>query len=289
MQFFCRINLKSLTTGALLLVAILGSSVVQAHVRLLNPVPRTDDAGLTVAPCGEIPPGQSVATYPAGTEIGITAQLVVLHVPSLQAFISFDNFKTKTELATISAGSEGEYKMTLPLPAQPTGPAILQVTDGTYVSCADITLSESTSFEINAGLNDAWFNPVTNGQGFLIAVFPEIKQVFVAWFTYDSQRPPEDVTAILGEPGHRWLTAQGPYDGDTANLTIFVTAGGVFDATTPAASTDTDGDGTMTIEFADCTEGLVKYEITSLGISGEIPIERIAPDNVALCEALASP
>jgi len=45
-------------------------------------------------------------------------------------------------------------------------------------------------------------------------------------------------------------------------------------------------DGTLTIEFADCSEGLVNYQITSLDISGEIPIQRITPDNVALCEAL---
>ena len=55
---------------------------------------------------------------------------------------------------------------------------------------------------------------------------------------------------------------------------------------TPATSTDPDGDGTMTLEFADCTEGLVSYEITSLGISGEFPIQRIVPDNVPLCESL---
>jgi len=145
------------------------------------------------------------------------------------------------------------------------------------------------NFQINSGLNDAWFNPATSGQGFLIAVFPDIKQVFVAWFTYDTERPPGDVTAMLGEPGHRWLTAQGPYSGDTATLKIFVTEGGVFDSATPAASTDAAGDGTLTLEFADCTEGMVKYEITSLGISGEIPIQRITPDNVALCETLASP
>jgi hypothetical protein len=60
----------------------------------------------------------------------------------------------------------------------------------------------------------------------------------------------------------------------------------VFDAVEPAASTDLAGDGTMTLEFADCTEGLVNYEITSLDISGEIPIQRIAPDNVLLCELL---
>jgi len=144
-------------------------------------------------------------------------------------------------------------------------------------------------FTINAGLNDAWFNLATAGQGFLITVFPDRKEVFLAWFTYDTERPPEDVSAFLGEPGHRWLTAQGPYDGDTANLTIFVTEGGIFDAAEPAAETDPAGDGTLTLEFADCTEGLVNYEIASLGISGEIPIERITPDNVALCETLASP
>ena len=101
---------------------------------------------------------------------------------------------------------------------------------------------------------------------------------------WDTERPPAEATAQLGEPGHRWLTAQGPYDGNTANLTIFVTEGGVFDAAEPAASTDQAGDGTLTLEFADCTEGLVNYEITSLGISGEIPIQRLALDNVLMCE-----
>jgi len=150
-------------------------------------------------------------------------------------------------------------------------------------------LLNGQNFQINSGLNDAWYNPATEGQGFLISVFPEIKQMFLAWFTYDTERPPEDVTAFLGEPGHRWLTAQGPYDGDTANFIIFVTEGGIFDAAEPVAETDPAGDGTMTIEFADCKEGLVKYQITSLGISGEIPIQRITPDNVPLCEALANP
>jgi hypothetical protein len=150
-------------------------------------------------------------------------------------------------------------------------------------------ISSGQPFVINPGLNDAWYNPATDGQGMLIAVFPDREELFLAWFTYDTERPPEDVTAMLGEPGHRWLTAQGLFDGDTAILTIYVTAGGVFDAANPKAVTDLDGDGTMTIEFAGCNAGLVNYSITSLGISGEIPIERIALDNVPLCEALASP
>ena len=145
-----------------------------------------------------------------------------------------------------------------------------------------------SGFAINGGLTDAWYNPLTAGQGLLITVFPELQQLFVAWFTYDTQRPPQDVQAILGEPGHRWVTAQGPYSGDTANLTIFLTQGGIFDAAQPAPSTDPGGVGTMTIEFADCNQALVTYEMTSPAQSGKIPIERIVLDNVALCEALTN-
>ena len=147
----------------------------------------------------------------------------------------------------------------------------------------------AASFSINPGISDAWFNPLTAGQGLLISVFPDLQQMFVAWFTYDLERPAEDVEAILGEPGHRWLTAQGPYSGDTATLTLFNTVGGVFDAAEPAASTDPGGAGEMTIEFADCEDGLVSYDLPSLGISGQIPIQRITADNVARCQDLATP
>jgi hypothetical protein len=39
----------------------------------------------------------------------------------------------------------------------------------------------------------------------------------------------------------------------------------------------------MTIEFADCTEDLVTYEIFSPGASGEIPIQPFNNDNGPLC------
>ena len=139
---------------------------------------------------------------------------------------------------------------------------------------------------INAGMADAWFDPATNGQGFLITVFPDRAELFVAWFTYDTERPPDDVTAHLGEPGHRWLTAQGPFEGSTAELTVSLTRGGVFDSAQPPAVTDPDGYGTLKLEFLTCREGLVTYDIPSLGLDGEIPIRRIVEDNVALCEAL---
>lgn len=143
-------------------------------------------------------------------------------------------------------------------------------------------------FEINPGLNDAWYNPLTAGQGLLVTVFPETRVLFLAWFTYDVERPAPDVTAVLGDPGHRWLTAQGSYEGDTAVLDIQVSSGGVFDSALPQVAPPVQ-DGTMVITWSDCESAQVSYEIESLGISGQIPIERIVPDNVALCEALQQP
>jgi len=140
--------------------------------------------------------------------------------------------------------------------------------------------------QINSGMNDAWYDPATSGQGFLMTVYPDRQELFVAWFTFETERPPEDVTAILGEPGHRWLTAQGPFSGSRADLTVHLTEGGVFNSPTPPAITDQAGYGAMTVEFLTCREGRIGYDIPSLGLSGEITVRRIADDNVALCEAL---
>jgi hypothetical protein len=153
---------------------------------------------------------------------------------------------------------------------------------GVYLVSDGDVLPEN--FQINPGLNDAWFDPDTDGQGFLITVFEESAVMFLAWFTYDVERPPEGVTAMLGEPGHRWLTAQGTFSGDTATLDIYVSSGGIFDSAVPAV--ERVRDGTMTIKWADCNAAVLTYEITSLGLVGEIPIERIVLDNVMLCEML---
>ena len=159
--------------------------------------------------------------------------------------------------------------------SQPDG--VFLISDGSPVT--------EPEFGINAGFNDAWLNPETAGQGLLVAAFPVIEQMFVAWFTFDIERPPQGTEASIGEPGHRWLTAQGPYQGDTAILDIYVTSGGVFDSAEPAAGPSVK-DGTMTIRWTDCNTGLVSYTIDSAGVQGVIPIERATLDNVGLCESL---
>jgi hypothetical protein len=139
-------------------------------------------------------------------------------------------------------------------------------------------------FLINTALSDAWFNPATNGQGFFIIVWEDIQTVFLSWFTYDTERPPQDVEAHLGEPGHRWLTAQGAYQGDMAVLDVYLTAGGVFDSSVPAPDPNVEV-GTITIVWTGCNAGLLSYELPALGLAGDIPIERIVLDNVTACEA----
>jgi cyclophilin family peptidyl-prolyl cis-trans isomerase len=157
----------------------------------------------------------------------------------------------------------------------------------TNVSKKDVT-TEPENFVMNPGLNDAWFNPITEGQGFFITVFPNLNFVSLAWFTYDTDLPAEGETANLGSPGHRWLTAIGPIEGDTAVLNIDIATGGLFDTATEVEHTDPPGsEGTITLTFSDCNSGLVEYDIPSIDRQGSVPIERVAGDNITLCETLA--
>jgi len=278
--------------GQILILLVLAWWIIspaRAHLTLVSPPARTGASGLTEDPCGNVMPGEPVVTYPAGATVDIQVDLVVDHVHRLKAVISHDRFVSRKVLSSIQTQGEGNYTMTVQLPDGPLGPATLQATDGTYVSCADIALTGPESFEINAGLNDAWYFPGTGGQGFFIVVFPEIETLFLAWFTFDTERPPESVTAVLGEPGHRWITAQGPFSGNTASLDVVVTSGGLFDSEAPAPVNSGPGSvGSMEVSFESCYRGVVKYDLPALGLSGEVPIQRIVNDNVALCESLDS-
>jgi hypothetical protein len=146
---------------------------------------------------------------------------------------------------------------------------------------------DESNFVINSGLNDAWVNTNAPFQGMFITVFPVLKLVFVAWFTFDSEQPPEDLTAIFGAPDQRWVTALGSYDGNRAEMKAELTIGGSFNASSPLPTQDTNY-GTINIEFANCEEGLVEFDFPSTGEVGSYNIQRVVNTNVALCEALNS-
>lgn len=201
-----------------------------------------------------------------------------------------------TELGTvavnnIAAGASMDINASFELPAgMETGlwsiDAVSDLADSNAGndSNADATpIFVFTEFIINAGLNDAWFNKVTDGQGFFITVFPKLDFVLLAWFTYDTELPPVDAVANLGDPGHRWLTAVGNIEGSTAELIIEIASGGLFD--TGGGVTRVE-DGTITLQFKNCNEGTATYNIPSINAEGVVPIERVAKDNVSLCRAL---
>ncbi len=141
--------------------------------------------------------------------------------------------------------------------------------------------------KINPGLNDAWYYPETDGQGFFITIFPDLGVVSLAWFTYDTELPADDVQANLGDAGHRWLTALGPIDGNQVMMNIDIASGGIFDTATDIQHTDPPGsDGTIVLTFDSCNSATVEYDIPSINRQGTVPIRRVADDNIVLCEAL---
>jgi len=156
--------------------------------------------------------------------------------------------------------------------------------DGLYSS---VEMDAVEGVSINAGMNDAWFNPDTSGQGFFITVFPDVGLVSLAWFTYDTELPAGDAMANLGDAGHRWLTALGPVVGNKATMNIEMTSGGLFDSAGEIVRTDPPGsDGTIILTFTSCNAGTVEYDVTSINRQGTVNIQRVAGDNIALCEAL---
>jgi len=149
---------------------------------------------------------------------------------------------------------------------------------------ADIAVPPTDHFTINAGLNDAWYDPTTNGQGFFIAVYEGQGTVFMSWYTFDTEAWTQQATAVLGDSSQRWLTAQGSYAGAEAELVVYSSGGGVFDSSSPAPSMESIG--TIRLQFDDCYSGSVSYDLPALGRSGVIPIERLAKDNTAICEVV---
>ncbi len=151
-----------------------------------------------------------------------------------------------------------------------------------------ILLTNSSLLEMNAGLNDAWYDPATDGQGFFITVFPDLGFVSLAWFTYDTFLPSDDASANLGDPGHRWFTALGNIEGNRAVMPITMTSGGLFDTATEIQKTDPKGsDGTIILSFENCNSATIKYDIPPIGRQGSMAIRRVANDNIVLCEALS--
>ena len=145
-------------------------------------------------------------------------------------------------------------------------------------------MGPSGEFVTTEGVNGAWVNVNTLGQGLLMDVYPDINLLFAAWFTWDTTPADAGAAAEIGDPNQRWLTAQGGFEGDTATLVVYLSRGGLFDDPAPV---ENEPAGTMTIQFLKCDEALVTYNLDG-GQSGSFTVNKIAPDNNATCAMLAN-
>ncbi|WP_395373827.1 hypothetical protein [Marinicella sp. W31] len=146
--------------------------------------------------------------------------------------------------------------------------------------------TETEAIKINAGLNGAWFNAETSAQGFMIEVLPARELVFFAWFTYDTMLADSGITAVIGNPGHRWLSGQGMIMDNRVKIDLLNTSGGLFMSAQEAQITDPGAYGTVTLSFTSCTSGQLSYNLAN-DLNGSVALQRIADDNVALCEMLS--
>ncbi len=139
---------------------------------------------------------------------------------------------------------------------------------------ADILPGNSQPFAINTGHSGAWYNPDTSGQGQLIDVEPATQFMFLAWFTFTA-------AASSNPDQQHWYTAQGNYSGNTAELTLYETLGGLFD---DPQETSTNPVGEVTVSFTDCEQGQMVYSIDTDGRQGTIPLQRLIPGSGNICE-----
>jgi cysteine-rich repeat protein len=153
-----------------------------------------------------------------------------------------------------------------------------RVIPGSENTCEQLDGSSTQAVDINAGMDGAWFDPATSGQGYLVDSYPKSDGsnfMFVAWFTFG-----EDTAS-----GQHWFTAQGGFSGSLAELEVFETTGGSFDDPQAPATVKV---GTMRIDFIDCSIAALTYILTDDGVvEGGVAIQRVLPGAEALCKDIA--
>ena len=133
-------------------------------------------------------------------------------------------------------------------------------------------VTPGTDFYVDPTMAGAWADLGTSAQGYFFDILGHTRQFFVGWFTFELQRPPGNVQALLGDPGHRWLTAFGDFAGNVADLDLEVSSGGVFNAASGASQ--------------DCSNARATWNLGSAGRSGVSDIQRVSEINTPACETL---
>jgi hypothetical protein len=132
----------------------------------------------------------------------------------------------------------------------------------------------------------SWSDPATAGQGLVLDVFPEIKAIFAAWFTWDTKEADPNDNSDVANSGTRWLTAFGNYENETdqvVEMTVYEAKGGLFNQGKVESN---DPVGTLTIDmFNLCEGGEFRFNLDS-GLSGSSLMKRNANDLLDDCRSV---
>jgi hypothetical protein len=139
---------------------------------------------------------------------------------------------------------------------------------------------------LNGYFSGAWFNLVTDGQGILMEVFPQLRLVFLAWFTFEQQdaatlerAADPGKTLALGGSSQRWFSAIGSYvqGASTVELTFQNTTGGAFNVKLPGQDQDQQyGSGTVHVD--DCNNIVLEFDLPSGPVAGSNELGRVGID-----------
>ena len=142
----------------------------------------------------------------------------------------------------------------------------------------NVTCASSGDNGANAAdylLSGAWADPANSGQGLVFDRNPLNHIFFAAWYTFATS-----AGTGSGAPGQRWYTLQAattPGTSAIADVGIYDTSGGVFDAT---HATTTQRVGTATLSFQSCGAATLNYHFDSganAGVSGSLALGRVTP------------
>jgi len=137
---------------------------------------------------------------------------------------------------------------------------------GTLILCAGDAAASEPVPAINAGHGGHWFDTDNPGQGFIIEVLADRGKVAVGWFSFAKGAPAEAT-----HRGQRWFTGLGSYSGDTAELVVYDTNGGVF---AQPGDVVTEPLGSATFRVESCLEAVLEFQLVD-GNSGVISLNRL--------------
>jgi hypothetical protein len=126
-----------------------------------------------------------------------------------------------------------------------------------------------------SGIDGAWYAPYKSGQGFIFDYIAGNGTLFIPWFTYS-------VVQMTNPSDLAWYSLQGTLSaGETsADLTIYVTAPGIFDTGAVAGHAV----GSAHLSLSDCNNGIVIYQFDAGingGAGGTIALSRLTPSTGA--------